>query len=330
MSAPVVLERLPGNPAGLSSQQSGKYKQQRVYIFPTLQGWLYGTLLIVMLLGAINYNNSMAFMLCFLLTSLGIVCLLHTYQNLTGLVVIATKPKPVFAGQKALFPIQIDNRYGIARFSITLEQKHSRKKWFKRNEEQEQISISIEADKQQTAYYPVQTRQRGLCAIDRLMISTNFPLGIFRAWSYFTPEQHGIVYPKPDGDKLLPLSTIQEEEMDYGTKSGTDDFSGFRKYRSGDPINSIAWKAYAREQGLLVKQFSGKGSRFLILSWDNVSNINNIESRLSQLCYWVLIAEQAGIQYGLQIPGVSIEQGHGIKHKELCLEALALYGLKHA
>ncbi len=327
MPLPVVLERLPENIAGTMELQPGKYNRQRVYIFPTLQGWLYGVLLIVMLLGAINYNNSMAFVLCFLLTSLGIVCLLHTYRNLTGLIVTSNKPNPVFAGQLALFPVQLDNRFGIARFSIKLEQKQLKSKWFNHKVNNEQFSISLEQGKQHTTYYPIQTRKRGFIKIDRLMISTNFPLGIFRAWSYFIPEQTGIVYPRPEGNKQLPLPTLQEDDMDFGAQKGTDDFSGFRKYRPGDPVNSIAWKAYAREQGLLVKQFNGKGSQSLILSWDTVSNIKNTESRLSQLCYWVLIAEDTNIQYGLQIPGKLIEPAQGTKHKEICLEALARYGL---
>jgi len=135
-----------------------------------------------------------------------------------------------------------------------------------------------------------------------------------------------MVYPTPNGQKQLPLNTLNEDDLDYGSQSGTDDFAGFRKYRPGDPVNSIAWKAFAREQGLLVKQFSGKGSQTLILNWESVSHISDVESRLSQLCYWILLANKTSIHYGLEIPDVKIEPDHGAHHKELCLEALARYG----
>ena len=326
MSVPVVLEHLPGDSAAIPGLQSRQLKRQRVYIFPTLQGWLYGVMLIVMLLGAINYNNSMAFMLCFLLASLGIVCMLHTYRNLTGLIISSTKPKSVFAGQHALFPIQLDNRFGIERFSIKLEQKAPQKVLFKKRTHKKQTSTSIDSGKQITACYPVETKQRGILKLERLMISTSFPLGIFSAWSYIESDEYCLVYPVPRGQKQLPLVSLHVEDQDYGIKSGTDDFAGFKKYRPGDPINSIAWKAYAREQGLLIKQFSGKGSQTLIFNWDSVANINDIESRLSQLCYWILIAEQTGIKYGLEIPGFITEPNNGTKHKESCLAALARYG----
>jgi len=118
MATRVVLERPPADPAGRIDFQTRNLKRQRVYIFPTVQGWLYASMLIVMLLGAINYNNSMAFMLCFLLASLGLVCMLHTYRNLAGLIITYSKPKAVFAGQQALFPIQLDNRLGLERISV--------------------------------------------------------------------------------------------------------------------------------------------------------------------------------------------------------------------
>ncbi len=327
MSTRIVLEKLPADPASKFSYQSEQIKRHRVYIFPTTQGWLYAMMLVVMLLGAINYNNSMAYMLCFLLTSLALVCMLHTYRNLCGLIISSTKPKAIYVGQQALFPIQLDNRLGLEKFSILLEQRKTSKKLFRKRKEVERVSIGIESGQQPTCHYPVQSQKRGLLNCGRLKISTDFPLGLFISWSYFEPEQTCIVYPAPKGQKQLPLYTLNEDDADYGTQSGTDDFSGFRKYKPGDPIHSIAWKAFAREQGLLVKQFSGKGSRTLILSWESVSHINDIESRLSQLCYWILLAEQTSIHYGLEIPNISIEPGHGLLHKEQCLKELARYGI---
>jgi uncharacterized protein (DUF58 family) len=326
MSTRIVLERFPADPSGMLGFQSEQLKLHRVYIFPTIQGWLYGMMLIVMLLGAINYNNSMAYMLCFLLTSLGLVCILHTYRNLSGLIISSSKPKAVFAGQPALFPIQLDNRLGLEKFSIQLEQRKIIKKLFRKRKESLKIFIGIEAGKQSNCHYPVQSAKRGILASERLKISSNFPLGLFKAWSYFEPEYECLVYPAPHGQKQLPLRTINKDDTNYGQQSGADDFVGFRKYRPGDPVNSIAWKVFAREQGLLVKQFSGKGSQTLILNWESVSHINNIESRLSQLCYWILLVEETSLFYGLIIPGVSIKPNHGSQHKELCLEALARYG----
>ena len=326
MSTRIVLEKLPADPAGRIGYQTEQLKRHRVYILPTIQGWIYGMMLIVMLLGAINYNNSMAYMLCFLLTSLGLVCMLHTYRNLSGLIISSARPKAVFAGQQALFPIQLDNRLGLEKFSIHITQRATKKKLFRKKEETEKISIGLDSGQQISNYYPVQSHRRGILTSQRLKISTDFPLGFFVAWAYFDPEYDCLIYPEAKGQKQFPPYTVKEDDTDYGSQTGTDDFAGFRKYKAGDPVHSIAWKAFAKEQGLLVKQFSGKGSQTLILNWESVSHINNIESRLSQLCYWILLAEQASLHYGLEIPNVSIEAGQGTHQKELCLEALSRYG----
>ena len=329
MGTRVYLERLPADPENIGGNieyNLEQLKRHRVYILPTAHGLVYGIMLIVMLLGAINYNNSMAYMLCFLLGSLGIVCMLHTYRNLSGLILSSSKPNAVFAGQQVMFPIQIDNRLGQEKFSIQIERRSSIKKIFRKKKESLIISLGINLETQSTHHYSVLSSRRGTLNCDRLKISTDFPLGIFVAWSYFEPDHHCLIYPAPKGQKQLPPHTLSKEDTDYGTQAGTDDFAGFRKYRPGDHVNAIAWKAFAKEQGLLVKQFSGKGAETLILSWESVAHINDIESRLSQLCSWVLLAEQTSLYYGLEIPNASIEPGHGLQHRKHCLEALARHG----
>lgn len=322
MSNPVVLERVQASTAGTARHENEQLTRQRVYIFPTTHGWIYAVMLIVMLLGAINYSNSMAFMLCFLLTGLGIVCMLYTYRNLAGLIINTGKPESVYQGQTAQFPLQIDNLSGQDRLDIVLSQKPR-----KPNKDTLQSArFSIDSGKQESVLFPLPTKHRGLVKTGRLVIETQFPLGIFRAWSYLENDQACVVFPQPAGEKVLPGKTELEDDIEMGKKTGTDDFAGFRKYRPGDATRSIAWKAYAREQGLHVKQFSGSGSETLVFNWDSVAYLDHIEARLSQLCLWILMAEEAGIQYGLNIPGVDIDPGIGEQHQYQCLDKLALFG----
>ncbi len=44
-----------------------------------------------------------------------------------------------------------------------------------------------------------------------------------------------------------------------------------------------------------------------------------------RLAGWVLMAQAAGLSYGLQLPACQINLGRGHEHCERCLEALALY-----
>ncbi len=300
--------------------------RRRIYILPTRQGITFSVLLFTMLLGAINYNNSLAYMLTFLLGSLFIIGILHTYRNLAGLAISGSRPESVFAGEMAYFPIMLDNREGQARPAVRLicypKQKYSRLKSYKNYQS---VFIDIQPDIIQRVYVPLRTQQRGLLPLGRIMVSSCFPLGLFRAWSYVDIDHNCVVYPRPDGLYVIP--SHQQENMLglHGSQAGTDDFAGFRPYHPGDSIRSIDWKAYAREQGLLVKRFSGSEVKKQIISWDDVLHLDTTEERLSQMCRWIIEAEKQGTHYSLILPDKHIGTGLGDIHKRQCLEALAIF-----
>ena len=64
--------------------------------------------------------------------------------------------------------------------------------------------------------------------------------------------------------------------------------------------------------------------RSLWLDWDQLP-AQGLETRLSWLCYWVLECERNREEYGLRLPGVTIEPGGGDKHRDRVLKELALF-----
>src|SRR5215470_2709779 len=94
--------------------------QRRVYILPTRPGVTFGLALILMLIGSINYNLSLGYVLTFLLAGVGIVSILHTFRNLVHLYVGGGRAQPVFAGEVAHFEIVLENRGAFSRHSLDL------------------------------------------------------------------------------------------------------------------------------------------------------------------------------------------------------------------
>lgn len=300
-------------------------ERQRLYIFPTRHGLIYACMLAVMLVGAVNYTNNMAYMLTFMLGSLFMVSMLHTYRNLRGLIVTVSEAKPVFAGDIARFPVVFDNRNGPQRSNVYIDVWPA--KWNVRKIPGSGLILArVMAGQINRDFLPVQTVNRGYLRPGRLKIHSSFPLGLFQTWSYLNCKSRCIVYPKPQGDPRLPSLTEDPALDQAGKLAGTEDFTGFRQYRPGDSIRNIDWKIFAREQGLLVKKFSGSGAQKLILHWDQTVHIPDIESRLSQLALWVLRAEQSDLRYGLVLPGVEVEINHGEPHQQRCLRQLGIYG----
>jgi len=330
MTASFVLERLPA-PARSSAAAFSGIQRQRVYILPTREGIVFALLLFAMLLGAMNYNNSMAYILSFFLGGLFLVSILHTHRNLAGLIISSTPPAPVFAGDTAQFPLTLDNRHGRPRTALRLFRQPRHSLW---GQISQPGSAAVEVDagnhRKQQVFIPVTAERRGLLPLEGVMISSCYPLGLFHAWSYLPIEQHCVVYPKPEGRSEFPAPAPGRQQGQSGAENGSNDFVGFRQYHPGDSIRTIAWKALAREQPLLVKRFSGDGSHTLLLAWEDTGHLRDSEARLSQLCRWILLAELQGWTYGLSLPGAPIDPGRGLLHRDTCLEALARFGGDHA
>lgn len=293
--------------------------RRRLYILPTGQGVLYGFTVVVMLMGSLNYSNSMGFMLTFLMAGLGLVSMHATHANLMDLELTAGKAPPVFAGETARFQLQVRNPGRRTRIGITLGAEA----------DQRTITSDITAVGNSVAPVPLQAEKRGWLPLGRLAVETSYPLGLFRAWSWVYLDWRVLVYPAPaDSSPPLP-KPVGGEGGGRLSEEGEDDFSGLRNYQPGDSPRRIAWKASAREQLLLTKRFSGVGEELRWLDWEALPGVND-EARLSVLCRWVLTAHAANLAYGLKMPGVLFEPASGDAQKERCLTALALHGLPPA
>jgi len=293
--------------------------QRRVYILPTKQGLLFGGVLLMMMMGAINYALSLGFVLTFLLVSLAFNAMLFTFRNLARLQVTGGRAPSVFAGSHAKFTLNLTNRGSHPRHAIGLS--------LNRRGDAAAEFVDVPADATVTIAVAVPAARRGRLRPGRLTLFTRFPLGLYHAWSYVRPDMFCIVYPRPapPGQPLPASESAQGVGASHGT--GQEDFAGLRPYHPGDPPRHIAWKAAARGQGLYTKQFSGQAASEVWLAWDRLPPRMDTEEKLSQLARWVLDADAARLNYGLRLPGTTVAMASGDAHRERCLEALALHDL---
>jgi uncharacterized protein (DUF58 family) len=290
------------------------FKRRRVYILPTAHGLLFLIILLAMLLGSINYNNNLGFLLVFLLGSITLVSMIHTYRNLVGMEVLSVSAAPVFAGKTALF-----------RFLVRSEGSHRRAVGFKlENGHPTLENISARSDETVGASYPAPSR--GILKPEQLVVWTRYPLGLFRAWTVISPAMSCVVYPSPLAGPFRLAGGEQGEASDASAvKRGVDDFSGLSPYRPGDPVGKISWKSFARGMGVFTKEFVGGGGS-VMLDYDALGDINR-EHKLSRLVDMVLKAHGMNAEYGLRLPGRTIAPGKGERHRHACLKALALFDL---
>ncbi len=290
--------------------------QKRLFIFPSRVGLFFGLALLVMLLLSINYENNMGYAVTFLLATLFVIAILHTFANLSGLTVHAIGARPAFPGQQTEFEIMIERGKRRDHFAL-----HS--KW---SENAEAVVNLVDEDSVRIHLHQ-EVGERGWYNPGRLLIDSTYPLGLIRCWTWVDLELYAMVYPQPLASPELPGLATDEPDGASVPVPGSDDFYGFRNYREGDSPRHIHWKGLAKGQVVQSKQYSAYADRSVWLDWDMFPGLGT-EQRLSHLCYWALEFERSDEEYGLRIPGVVIEPGVGEKQRDEVLKALALYGLE--
>ncbi|MCK8515770.1 DUF58 domain-containing protein [Methylonatrum kenyense] len=284
---------------------------RRIFILPSPGGLLFVAMVAAIWLGAVNYMNNMAYLLAFLLTGLGTVAMIHAVRNLLGLELRVEQPEAVFAGESLYFPIELScpaprSRYGLI---CRLGRGETR-------------AVDVPADGATRVSLPVAAERRGVLPMPMMRLHSEFPGGLFRAWSWPRFRCQGLVYPRPETGHVPPPSGGAGDGEGLNTSTGEEDFSGLRRYQAGDPLRQLAWRNWARGMELQTKQFGSDDQGEIWLDWQQLHGLDP-EARLSRLCRWVLDLHQAAIPYGLRVPGSTLEPALGPAHRRACLEALA-------
>lgn len=299
-----------------SSHHEIEINRHRLYILPTRHGMAFFLMLLLVLFGAINYENSLAYILTFMLVSLGMLGMIYTHQNINHLNVRIGQAESVFAGQNILFPI-----------TISQSQKHLHPNIKLEAETGQSISAHLMNEKNTACQLPLLSQQRGYVSPRRIKVFTEYPLGLFHAWSWLNLKARCLVYPAPDPHHYaLHTSASQLLGKNNVQQYGTDEFAGIRAYQPGDMANHMAWKAIAKTGELQTKIFNSDASEEITIGWSQTNEAYDIEKRLSILCRMIIDADAQSAKYALHIPGTDIAPSSGLQHKHRCLKALALFG----
>lgn len=307
--------------------------QRRVFILPTRAGIGFAVLLLVLLIGSINYALGLGFGLTFLALSCALVDMVFTYRNLAHLALQQGRVPAVFAGQEAQFELHIANRSALARYGVWIDFADTAGK----GKGEPRHVADIAAHGSASVLLGVPTSARGWLQPARVVLSTRFPLGLFRAWSYWRPAARALVYPRPEeGAPPLP---VHGDAAGNGRASLSstrhDDFAGVRSYQPGDSPRQLAWRQIARLDPalggqLVTKHFEGGVGDELVLDFAQLPPQLDLELRLSRMTRWVLDAEQRALPYAFRLGAIRYDAGKGAAHQAACLRALALHGIQEA
>lgn len=280
--------------------------RRRIYIVPTRAGFGFALLLAAMLIGALNYQNNAALLLTCMLGATLASSMLLTWRQLHNLALRAVQADHGFCGERLplhlAFADDHRSRPGLRIEVDTLVQP-----------------CPLTPDDSR-ARVTLPTGQRGWVPLPRMRLSSTLPFGLFRAWSWITPAQDVLVYPRVLSDAQAPIHNDDPNER----IAGGDEFAELRDYRPGDPIRHVAWKASARHEGLLVREFDraapGQPLRF---DWNSFAGVDR-ETRISRLTGLICDAYAAGRPWVLVLEDRrTLGPGSAAAHYHRCLTDLA-------
>lgn len=286
---------------------------RRLYILPTRAGLGFGVLLFLMLLAGLNYANSLALFATFLLGGVLLAAMHLCHRNLLGARVTALRGEAAFAAGLARIEVVLENAAGTPRYA-----------WYA--DACGYASAARNAGVRDFAILNLSlpVTQRGVLTVPRVRIATTYPFGLFRAWTWIHAPLDVVVYPHARG-VLTPIGGGGAPgSAQHAAVAGDDEWDSLRTYREGDSPRKVAWKAFARGGPLLVKEYAAHSGVDHVFAYERLKGLDS-ESRLQQLCRWIVDAEQRGERYGLRLPGVRIPPDGGVAHRHRCLEALARF-----
>jgi len=291
--------------------------QRNVYILPTRPGLMMALTLVVLLVGSINYQLNLGYLLTFMLAGSVVVGMHVCHATLRGLTLNLMPPPPQFAGGSATLSVVLGNSRKSVRHGIGLAVLDGR-------HEDHWTWTDVPGQGSCTVQVAFRPGRRGLHRVPPLTAETRFPLGTFRVWTVWRPAAQVLVYPAPElHPPPLPTGEPRAGGAMASRAQASGEFEGVRAYRRGDPLKLVVWKKAAKSDELVSRDTLQAQRYELWLDYAQTGPLDR-EARLSRLAAWVLQADRLEQDYGLRLPHQQIAPAGGEAHKRRCLEALAL------
>jgi uncharacterized protein (DUF58 family) len=283
--------------------------RHRIYVLPTRFGLIFSAVLLVMLLGALNYNNNPALLLTCLLGAASYQSVFQAFRTVDRVELRALRAEPCHAGDALRISLH---------FHIDARPRRS----LRMSVEGHETVFDLLPGADGSVRIELPAPHRGWRRIGRIRMYSEYPFGLFHVWSWLNPEFTALIYPRLEiNSPPLPVDGADADQK--ATRLAGDELAMLRDYHPTDPLRSIAWKASARHDTLLVKQFEQRRGRDIVLDFSALHGLDR-EARIARLARWVCMAETAQLRYCLRLPERTLGPGLGPDHRHTCLRELAL------
>ena len=196
------------------------------------------------------------------------------------------------------------------------------------------LVAKLRAGASETVTMPLVPRRRGIIRLSDLRVQLPDPFGFFqRCRRVRVPEQSLVVLPKRY--RLPPLDLPGQSSFQLGGEAGSNtignsgEFLGLREFRPGDALRHVHWKAWAKTEKPIVKEFEDTYFPRYGLVLDNFVRPGDeslFEESVSVAASFAAAIETQTTLLDLmfvQNEAIVVSMGRGVARAEKMLEVLA-------
>ncbi len=293
---------------------------KHIFLLPNKSGVIYIFVCIGMLIFGVNYENNLVLLVGLFGLSALVSSIFITYRNLHGLTIRILEQNAEFYADDAIaLPIHLQHKSGHRTANLCLNTTHG------------PALFIVDVANIDTNAIILSPMTRGYHEVPLIYISADFPLGLFKAFSYLQPNITILVYPRPMScEYLLTKQTKCNHSVDvtddqHYTSSlarGYDEISGLKPYQMGDSLHLIDWRQVAKKRGLLVKDFSADQNVAVFLTTNSI-RAKEYEEQIRQLTYAVIDLTLRDMRFGFEFNNFYAKVDSGKDHKQKILTYLA-------
>ena len=151
-----------------------------------------------------------------------------------------------FAGEHARLLLTLENTADSTRIGLECATETS-----------ERVLVDVPPDATARADVAIPLAARGRFPVERVKLSTSFPFGLFRAWTWIHVPLAVLAWPVPRGHREPPPQATSGGSAPAVVRGGDEEWAGLRAFRDGDSPRQVAWAAYARGRRRVARRPRG-------------------------------------------------------------------------
>jgi len=287
-------------------------------MMPTNEGVRFLLATVLLGLASINTGNNLIYLIFGLMLSIIVISYALVSVNISGLEIKVKAPGPVYAGETSKVVLGITNNKKISSYSlkILLPPEFNSAGFVPLVKSGEAFFSSVS----------VRPSRRGVFGYGNFLVESSFPFIFFRRRRRVRVQGSLIVYPALLEVNLDSLGGKRGRGTDSQRPGEGEELLSLREFRGGDSRKSIHWKASARADTLLVKEYSAHMPKMaeIIIDGSGLDMPDAFEKAVSYAASAAVWLTGRGYYVSLRAPGAEVPYGTGRGHMYRLLDHLAM------